>query len=176
MSVWDDTAQEFEVQILFYTLTLHATVLGHVTSGSPFFSFVKWDAWIGNLYCPLWTLISSLNTIYQILVHLWEHLGYVLPIYPCIHIYYIDNIYIYINLTWFYMSLYFKSLFKLIFYGPLALEGRWGCLCYKNILFAHSSQAQHAICKWGMMVFCYEMPLDVGQPQSNDFQIYFSLL
>lgn len=47
----------------------------------------------------------------------------------------------------------------------------------EHILFAHSSQSTACyFYKWGMMVFCYEMPFDVGQPQSNDFQIYFRLL
>lgn len=73
---------------------------------------------------PLDSDILSLNTIYQILKSIYESISGMCYLSIHAYIYYIDNIYIYINLTWFYMSLYFKSLFKLIFYGPLALEGR----------------------------------------------------
>lgn len=47
----------------------------------------------------------------------------------------------------------------------------------ENFLFAHSSQSTaRYFYKWSMMMFCYEMLFDIRQPQSNEFQIYFSLL
>ena len=119
VSVWDDTAQKFEVQVQLHTDpgTPQALDMSLFLGLSFFFCKMRYINWKFYIV-PLDSDILSLNIIYQILkfmrlkifnFKIYESISGMSYLSIHAYIYYIDKIYIYINLTWFYMSLYFKS-------------------------------------------------------------------
>lgn len=161
----------------YFTLCLRHTIgLGHVTSSGPQF-LPLWNKVHGlDFYRdPFDFDILSPNTIYYVLKSIYNNISCVcylsrhICIYLWIHMY-IFNMFLYVSLC--QKSIWIKFLWPFSFRSKVRLF-----MLQENFLFAHSSQSTaRYFYKWSMMMFCYEMLFDIRQPQSNEFQIYFSLL